>query len=214
MKLDPSPHHLEVFHEGRRRREVVGSLAYDPKAALYTFTYDAKYLRKKTAIPVGPEMPLTRPVHKSQKHKLFPSLLDRIPSKENPAYAEYCEAAGIDPHEVNLIVLLTAIGKRGPSTFIFESVYEFDREALVAKLKSFRQNLDISLWELAAALDIPYLTLQRIENGKSKDTLTMRLLYCYLTFPEPALWQLRLSGRYVNHDALVKLVKAVTKPSA
>lgn len=209
MDLKPDPNELEVFHEGRRRRQLVGTLRYIPTTSRYSFTYDERYLRQKQAIPLGPELPLTKPVHQSKPRQLFPSLSDRIPSTENPAYAEYCHAAGIEVDEANPIMLLTGIGRRGPSTFIFEPIYRFDRQALVARLKEFRQKLDISLWELAAAFDVPYLTMQRIENGKSKDALTMRLLYCYLTFPETGLWQLRISGRHVNRDTMLKLTKAM-----
>jgi HipA-like protein len=206
MNLQPDPNQLEVFHEGRRRRQLVGTLTYSPRTTRYTFTYDGKYLRQKSAVPLGPEMPLTMPAHHSKPKQLFPSLNDRIPSKENPAYPEYCEAAGIGPSETNTIRLLTGIGRRGPSTFIFEPVYTFDQDALIAELKEFRQKLGISLWEVAAALDVPYLTMQRIEAGKSKDTLTMRLLYCYLAFPETARWQLRISGRYVNRETVEKIL--------
>ena len=49
--------------------------------------------------------------------------MDRIPSKENPAYPDYCKSQGISVNETNPIILLIAIGKRGPSTFIFEPVF-------------------------------------------------------------------------------------------
>ncbi len=211
MDLKPDPKQLEVYHEGRRRRVLVGTLAYIAKSSRYVFTYDAKYLRQKQSIPLGPELPLTKQAHQSKPRALFPSLTDRIPSRENPAYIDYCAAAGIDVSESNLIVLLTTIGRRGPSTFVFEPVYQFDRAAFVAELKAFRERLGISLWEFAAAFDVPYLTIQRIENGKSKDMLTMRLVNCYLALPEAARWQLKLSGRRVNREALVKLQKAAPR---
>jgi len=209
MNLQPDPHQLEVFHEGRRRRQLVGTLTYHPKTTRYSFTYDAKYLRQKNAVPLGPELPLTKPSYQSKAKQLFSSLMDRIPSKENPAYIDYCKAAGIDPGEENPVRLLTSVGRRGPSTFIFEPVYKFDRDALISALKEFRQRLDISLWELARAFDVPYLTMQRIEASKSKDELTMRLIYCYLTFPDTAIWQLKISGRYVNRDSVIKIAKAL-----
>jgi len=209
MNLQPDPHQLEVFHEGRRRRQLVGTLTYHPKTTRYSFTYDAKYLRQKNAVPLGPELPLTKPSYQSKAKQLFSSLMDRIPSKENPAYIDYCKAAGIDPGEENTVRLLTSVGRRGPSTFIFEPVYKFDRDALISALKEFRQRLDISLWELARAFDVPYLTMQRIEASKSKDELTMRLIYCYLMFPDTAIWQLKISGRYVNRDSVIKIAKAL-----
>ena len=214
MNLQPDPNQLEVFHEGRRRRQLVGTLTYHPKTARYSFTYDVKYLRQKHAVPLGPELPLTKPSYQSKVKQLFPSLMDRIPSKENPAYADYCRAAGIEPGEANPVRLLTSVGHRGPSTFIFEPVYRFDRDALITAVKEFRQRLDISLWELARAFDIPYLTMQRIEANKSKDDLTMRLIYCYLTFPDTAIWQLEVSGRYVNRETVIKIAKALDTKNA
>ena len=195
---------VDVFLEKRKTRLHVGVLnRIDGKLV---FTYDKHYFDAKNIIPLGPEFPLTQQVHRSQEGKLFPSLLDRIPSKDNPAYAEYCQAFGLKADEANIILLLTTIGKRGPSTFIFESVCRFKTEDLIKELKSFRNQLGISLWEFSTAFDVPYLTMQRIENGKSKDMLTMRLVALMVSCPEAAQWQLKLSGSRVRREMLHKLV--------
>ena len=213
MVLKPDPNQLEIYHEGRRRRLLVGALVFNRKSKRFALTYDAKYLRQKQSVPLGPELPLTKQVHQSKPNELFPSFADRIPSRENPAYVDYCASAGIDIDETNPIILLGAIGRRGPSTFVFESVYRFDRNSLVAQLRAFRERLGISLWEFASAFDVPYPTMQRIENGKSKDLLTMRLVQTYLAFPEVARSQLRLSGRHVNRASLAKLQQATSGPT-
>ncbi|MCB1107049.1 MAG: hypothetical protein KDK76_03020, partial [Chlamydiia bacterium] len=51
---------------------------------------------------------------------LFVPFLERIPSKNNPSYPEYCQSVGISVDEENVFVLLSTIGRRGPSSFIFE----------------------------------------------------------------------------------------------
>ena len=61
------------------------------------FTYDDRYFTMKNIIPLGPEFPLTQKQFVSDQ--LFPSLEDRIPSQQNPAYPEYCQLVGIDPKE-------------------------------------------------------------------------------------------------------------------
>lgn len=208
MQLKPDPHQLEVYHEGRKRKIFVGSLEHNAKDGSYIFTYDMKYMRLKTAISIGPELPLTQVIHKSEK--IFPSLYDRIPSKDNPAYKDYCKSCGINPTETNLIKLLTTIGRRGPSTFVFETVTLFNLQDLVVELKAFRERHHLSLWEYSVAFDVPYLTMKRIENGKCKDMLTMRLVALFLTLPEAALWQLQLSGGRIKAETLIRLKEVET----
>ncbi len=209
MQLNPEPNMLDVYHEGRKRKIYVGRLSYSDEKKRFIFAYDAKYLRLKNAIPIGPEFPLTKQIHESNSDALFASLADRIPSKENPAYKEYCAAYALSPEETNVFTLLTTIGHRGPSTFVFEAVTLFKPEVLVAELKALQVKLEISLWELATAFDVPYLTMQRIANGKCKDMLTMRLVAIYLSCPEAALWQLKLSGKQARRDIVQKLTKAI-----
>ncbi len=141
----------------------------------------------------------------SLKGELFPVLQDRIPSRENPAYADYCYSQGISVKEVNPIVLLRAIGKRGPSSFVFEPVYE--NLFSVADIKKLRDELDISQNDLALAFDISKVTLHKIETGESRDSNTMKLIQIYFEFPEVALWQLLQTGSHVHSNVLSKLVQ-------
>src|SRR5271155_5807356 len=114
MQYKRNPNKLEVFSEGRKRRVYVGRLSYDSEKEVFEFRYDPKYAKLKTAIPLGPELDLFKKVQSSKK-KVFPSFADRIPSKSNPAYEEYCRSQGISPSERNPIILLSTIGRRGPS---------------------------------------------------------------------------------------------------
>lgn len=193
---------LNVFSESRKRRIFVGTLAWDKTKNTYEFKYDQKYSRSKTAIPIGKELDLFKKTHTS-KGKLFPSFSDRIPSKENPAYEDYCKSQGISIDESNPIILLVSIGRRGPSTFIFEPIYlnEFSYE----NVRKFREEYKISINDFALAFDINPPTLQRLESGHKTDLGTIRRIQIYLEFPKVALWQLELNSGKLHTDAFQKI---------
>jgi HipA-like protein len=104
-----------IFLEKRKTRLHVGVLKRTEGRMI--FTYDDHYFTMKNIIPLGPEFPLTQKQFVSDQ--LFPSLEDRIPSQQNPAYPEYCQLARIDPKERDQLILLSTIGRKGPSSFIF-----------------------------------------------------------------------------------------------
>lgn len=194
-KIDHSQ--LHVFTENRKRRIFVGSLYWNQDKNVFEFKYDTKYAKSKTAIPIGKELDLFKKTHTS-KGKLFPSFMDRIPSKENPAYPDYCKSQGISVNETNPIILLIAIGKRGPSTFIFEPVFlnHFDYR----QIRKFRESLNLSIHEFAAAFDFNPPTLQRLESGKKSDPGTIRRAQIYLEFPNVALWQIEMNSGKIHTD--------------
>lgn len=202
-KLDE--HRLKIFHESRKRRILVGELIYDKKNDRYELIYDKNYAYFKNAIPISPDLDLFKLHHQSEKGKLFPSFIDRIPDKSNPAYSDYCNMQGISTAEKNPIILLGSIGKRGPSSFVFEPVYysEFDS----SDISNLRKKLQITQHDLAKALDISQTTLQRIEAGASSDLNTLKYMQILLKFPEVALWQLKLTGGQVHRDVSTKLMK-------
>ena len=181
---------LNVFSESRKRRIFAGTLTWDEQKNIYEFRYDPKYAKSKTAIPVGKELDLFKKSNVS-KGKLFPSFADRIPSRENPAYEDYCRSQGIDVNETNQIVLLVSIGKRGPSTFIFEPIYQNDFS--IEEIKKFRADLNLSINDMSLAFDLNPPTLHRLESGKKTDLATLRRLQIYLKFPKVAMWQLTLT---------------------
>lgn len=201
----PDEYRLKIFHESRKRRLLVGELIYNKKNDRYELIYDKNYANSKNAIPISPDLDLFKLHHQSEKGKLFPSFIDRIPDKSNPAYSDYCKAQGISTTEKNPIVLLGAIGKRGPSSFVFEPVYscEFDSSDII----KLRAQLQITQHDLAKALDISQTTLQRIEAGVSGDLNTLKYMQILLKFPEVALWQLKQTGNQIHKDASTKLIK-------
>ena len=204
-KFELDQNRLLIFHESRKRRVFVGELIYNEKKNHFELTYDKNYARSKKAIPIGHGLDLFKERHVSDKGVLFPSLADRIPLKSNPAYADYCKSQGISVEEINPIILLGSIGKRGPSSFIFEPVYK--REFSVANILKCRKHLKISRHDFSLALGFSETTLQKVESQKSHDPNVLKLLQIYFEFPEVALWQLKQTGNRVKSEALMKLIK-------
>ena len=100
-------------------------------------------------------------------------------------------------------MLLGTIGKRGPSSFVFEPVHQTDFKP--SDIIVFRKKLDITQYDFSHAFDISQATLQRIEAGKSNDDATLKKIEIILTFPDVALWQLRQTGGAIHHQALMRL---------
>src|SRR3990167_71791 len=202
LKLDEN--RLKIFHEGRARRIEVAELSYDLKKDKYVLTYNERYTKLKNAIALGPTLSLFHLRHYSEKGKMFPIFLDRIPDRQNPAYADYCRSQNISIDEKNPLILLGTIGRRGPSTFIFEAVYTTSFSP--ADITQFREQLNITQYDFSSAFDISRATLQRIEAGKSFDLSMLKRIEILLSFSEVALWQLKQTGGYVHRKVLTKLL--------
>ncbi|MGE3921104.1 MAG: helix-turn-helix domain-containing protein [Gammaproteobacteria bacterium] len=202
--IKPDKNRLKIFHESRKRRKFVGELIYNKKNDQYELIYDKNYAYSKNAIPLSPELDLFNLHHISEKGKLFSSFSDRIPDKSNPAFEDYCDATGISPDENNPIILLGFIGTRGPSSFIFEPVYEDTFN--INEIKILRKKLHVSQYHFALALGISKVTLQKIEAGLSHDPNTLRYLQILFKFPQVALWQIKQTKNNVPQDIALKLI--------
>lgn len=180
---------VDVYSEGRRTRDHAGRLERhtgpDGKH-VFRFTYEDAYLRQPDAVSVGPDLPLTRKSFFSEE--LFPSFTDRIPSRENPAYPEYCAATGISTYEVDPFVLLTTIGRRGPSCLVFEPVTEESFGAEEAR--EFRTTLGLSLREFGLIFDFSPYTIQKIESGKQTGRDVLKRMELYARFPNAAWFEM------------------------
>ncbi len=188
-----------VFLERRKKRQFVGSLT--KRGKLFHFEYDKKYLHARNVIPLGPEMPLTKKTFQSDS--LFIPFLDRLPSRENPAYPDYCRATGISVDEIDPFILLTTIAHRGPSSLIFEPLYEdvFTGEDLLA----FRKVLKLSVLEFAACFDFSPAALTRIERKQSSGRDVLKRAEIYASYPEVALDQIRLRGGNLHTNQVKRL---------
>lgn len=175
---------VQVVLETAARSHPVGALTSNEKG--FYFEYDDDYLHFSKAIPLGPEMPLTRRTYQSKQ--LFRPFSDRIPSKENPAYPEYCKSAGISINENDPLILLTTIASRGPSSFLFKPLY--DERFTEADLKEFRTNLGLSAREFAACFDFSQPGITRVETGKTGGREILKRVEIYALYPDVALCQI------------------------
>lgn len=185
---------VDVYLQKRKSREYVGQLTR--KNSTFIFTYNDAYIYKETAIPLGPDLPLSSKKHTSKV--LFPSFEDRIPSKHNPAYREYCKMVGISPTEKDELVLVSTIGQKGPSSFIFTPVFEkeFTRE----DIKQFRKNLQLTVREFSDIFDFSPSTIHRIERNTTTGKDALKRLEIYYLFPQIALYEIRKNGFKINDD--------------
>lgn len=202
---------IEVYAEGKRTRKLAGVLGRSKGSSGekgFKFTYEDDFLKWDKAVSVGPEMPLTGKIYFSET--LFPSFRDRIPSRKNPAYGEYCTAAGIEIGEDNPLVLLTAIGKRGPSCFIFEPLIEkrFKGEDAAA----FRKSLGLSLRQFGLLFDFAPYTIQKIEAGKTSGRDVLKRMEIYIKFPEVAQFEMNRNKASV-HTKLWKKTSKIFRES-
>lgn len=186
-----------VFLEKRKTQALVGSLyKIDQKLV---FTYEDSYLKARYSIPLGPEFPLTQKQFSSDK--LFPSLEDRIPSNQNPAYPEYCVAMGIDPNERDLFILLSTVGSKGPSSFIFHPI--FKRDITSKNIVEFRHTLGLTTREFAAVFEFSQNSLNAIERGRGSGIEIIKRLEILLYFPSVALYFLLVNRGYLTHEKWV-----------
>ena len=184
-----------VYLERTSTRQFVGKLSRDKDT--FFFDYDMAYLKKRDIIPLGPELPLTRQ-HYQDKY-LFLSFKDRLPSKENPAYPEYCKAMGISVDESDPFVLLTTIARRGPSSFVFEP--EFSGQEFSGKdLKAYRDYLGLTVREFAVCFQFSSSALNRVENGIVTGSEILKRAMIYAHHPKIAIEQIQKHGVSLHPD--------------
>jgi HipA-like protein len=193
---------VDVFLEKRRTRLHVGILKREN--AKLVFRYDENYFRAKNIIPLGPEFPLTQREFSSEK--IFPSLEDRIPSLQNPAYPEYCLAMGIDPKERDPIILLSTIGRKGPSSFIFYPIFE--RKVTAENVIKFRESLGLTTREFSAIFEFSQSSLNALERNRILGSEILKRLEIILNFPNVALDFLLINGGHLIYE---KWIKATNK---
>lgn len=189
---------VDVFLEKRRTRIHVGILKREN--AKLVFRYDENYFKAKNIIPLGPEFPLIQREFSSEM--LFPSLEDRIPSLQNPAYPEYCLAMGIDPKERDPIILLSTIGRKGPSSFIFYPIFE--RKVTTEDVIKFRESLGLTTREFSAIFEFSQSSLNALERNRILGSEILKRLEIILNFPSVALDFLFINGGYLIYEKWVK----------
>lgn len=184
--------------EKRRTRLHVGILKREN--AKLIFRYDENYFKAKNIIPLGPEFPLIQREFSSEM--LFPSLEDRIPSLQNPAYPEYCLAMGIDPKERDPIILLSTIGRKWPSSFIFYPIFE--RKVTTEDVIKFRESLGLTTREFSAIFEFSQSSLNALERNRILGSEILKRLEIILNFPSVALDFLFINGGHLIYEKWVK----------
>lgn len=196
---------VDIFLEKRKTRLHVGVLKKMNEKII--FTYDDHYFTAKNIIPLGPEFPLTQ--KQFTANELFPSLQDRIPSQQNPAYPEYCQLMGIDTKEKDPLILLSTIGKKGPSSFIFSPLFE--RNMKPEDLIKFRESLGLTTREFAKAFEFSQPSLNALERGRTSGKDILKRLEILLNFPAVALDLLILNSGCLVYDKWIAAVAQLKK---
>lgn len=185
---------VDVYLERKSSRQYVGRLKKIGKK--FTFEYSEAYQYSKNAMSFGPDLPIDKREHFSLK--LFPSFADRIPSRENPAYREYCQSVGISPSEKNPFVLLAKLGQKGPSSFFITPVFE-ESSFSSENLKRFREEeLKLSMEEFSKLFDVSIASVYRIENHKMSGKQILKKISVYRDSPQMALNKIRDTGHKIN----------------
>lgn len=189
---------VDIFLEKRRIRLHVGVL--NRINGKLVFTYDTQYFKAKNIIPLGPEFPLTQKQFISER--LFPSFEDRIPSLQNPAYPEYCLAMGVDPKERDPIILLSTIGRKGPSSFIFYPIFE--RKVTTEDVIKFRKLLGLTTREFAAVFEFSQSSLNALERNRILGSEILKRIEIIFNFPNVALDFLLINGGHLTYEKWIK----------
>ncbi|MBA3814596.1 MAG: HipA N-terminal domain-containing protein [Alphaproteobacteria bacterium] len=194
---------IDIFLERFQTRLFVGRL--ENLSNKFHFSYCDVYLKEKNVISLGPEFPLTQKDFYSPT--LFKSLKDRIPDPDNPAYASYCKEFSISPLTTDPLILLATIGRRGPSSFIFEPVY-----AAHFTFKDFdelRKSLELSLQDVALLFDVSLSILQKIKAGDSSGKEVLKRLQLYYLFKDTLMFQIKCNGKFLHSDKIARILQWV-----
>lgn len=196
---------VDIFIEKRKTHVHVGVLK--KRDGNFVFTYDDQYFRAKYVLSLGPEFPMTKQEFVSKE--LFAAFEDRIPLRENPAYPEYCIAMGIDPKEQDPLVLLSHIGRRGPSSFIFFPIY--NRTMTPEEVIAYRKSLGLTTREFAAAFEFSQASLNAFERKRSQGTAILKRLEILIHHPAVAIELLEINAGYLIHEKWIAALETLEK---
>lgn len=194
---------VQVFLEFFKTRIPVGILKEENDG--FEFCYDDKYLKHKAALPLGVEFPLTQ--KKFCSKEMFPTFLDRIPDKDNPAYKDYCTQALIPVTVTDPIVLVSTIGKRGPSSFIFEPIFKNDFSWEI--VESFMSMFNLSVNDLATIFGVSPSIISKIKAGKSSGKEVMNLLEIVFSSFESLHFILQKNGASIHPKKIDRIYKFI-----
>ncbi len=113
----------------------------------------------------------------------------------------------IDPKERDPFILLSTIGKKGPSSFVFSPIYE--RKILVEDLKKFREFLGLTTREFAAVFEFSQTSLNAFEKGRSSGKDILKRLEILLNFPLVSLDLLFVNSGHLVYEKWINVIEKV-----
>lgn len=192
---------LFVYLETKKGRIFVGTLEREDDK--YSFEYDKKYFYSENPIQIGPGLSLEK--RKYYSKELFDIFLDRIPSRRNAAYGDYCKQVGIDFDESDKMILLATLGAKGPSSFVIEK--EVISDFTGKDLKGFRSHLELSMREFSELFNISLSSVQKIENKLVSGKEVLKRIEIYSRFPEVAMFEVERNKKGVHSDCFCRTMK-------
>ena len=109
---------------------------------------------------------------------------------------------GIDPNERDPFILLSTVGSKGPSSFIFHPI--FKRDIAPKDIIEFRHMLGLTTREFAAVFEISQNSLNALERGRRTGIEIIKRLEILLHFPSVTLYFLLVNRGYLTHEKWVK----------
>jgi HipA-like protein len=199
---------INVFSQTNENRILVGILWQEKNE--YCFQYNPAYIKLKSSIPLGVELPkYSTGIFRSKE--FFPSLADRIPSRQNSEYPRYCQQWNIPLNEHDPLILISTIGNRGPSSFLFRKAED---ELITGNdIRSFRKQLGLSIREFAVFLDFQPATILKTEKGSLKSTMLLRLCELFINVPVALNHQLHLRGQFLHDNKIIKIKEYLKRKS-
>ncbi len=178
---------IEIWHETLLSRKKVGTITR--RDGKYILVYDEAYLNWADSTPLGPDLPLSKQIHVSKS--FWTSLNEALPPRDTAHYKDYCDAAGIDIKETDPLILLSTVGKRGASSFVFEIVHDENTMENSAKfLRYLQKEAKLSLADIALMFNIPKLSIFKLLHGQLKEPMIPRLISLYQKYPDMTLSEL------------------------
>ena len=103
--------------------------------------------------------------------------------------------------------MLATIGRRGPSSFIFEAFY--DDHFTFEDFDKFRKSLGLSLHDAALLFDVSLSILHKIKAGDSSGKEVLKRLELYCLFKDVLMLQIKSNGKFLHSDKISRILRVL-----